>query len=272
MTATLEFNGLTLANGDGCVWVSLDGWEDLPGIEDASVPRPSAHGATPGRLLAEGRIVTWQGVLLGLDVAEVRAALTITDAELPITVDTGSGSLRCWGRVTARAIPGDVMYAAGAASVTVQWACSDPRRYRLAEQSLGLRLSAPPSGASWPVTWPVTWPNDGVGGSGFAVNDGDVASPVVAELYGPLVTPSLTVGDQVLEFDLTLTAGDVLAIDAANGSALLNGSARDQAITARSVTVDALLVPPGGADVALGSAVYDPSASAVLRAPVGAYL
>ncbi|MFF4607925.1 phage tail protein, partial [Streptomyces sp. NPDC001339] len=37
----------------------LTGWDDLPDLDDASVPIPASHGAWPGQLLAEPRVLTF---------------------------------------------------------------------------------------------------------------------------------------------------------------------------------------------------------------------
>ncbi|MEK2478982.1 hypothetical protein WN984_40030, partial [Streptomyces noursei] len=60
----LQFGELLLGPGTAVRWQKLTGWEDSPGVDSGTVPRAGAHGAIPGRLLAQPRTITVDGVVL----------------------------------------------------------------------------------------------------------------------------------------------------------------------------------------------------------------
>ncbi|MEV0559457.1 hypothetical protein AB0I27_39175 [Streptomyces sp. NPDC050597] len=120
------------------------------------------------------------------------------------------------------------------------------------------------------LAWPLSFGTPGSTGAMTAANLGDAATHPVIEFRGPVVRPSLTniaTGD-VLEYDLPLAAGDLLAVDTAAGTVTLNGTAsRISTATSRSVPEQTFTLAPGTTNLHFRAAPgsNDPSASATVR-------
>lgn len=59
--------------------------------------------------------------------------------------------------------------------------------------------------------------------TGTAVNNGTFETPVIVEIRGPCVNPSVTINGEVMIYTGTLTAGDTLIIDSGALTATFNG-------------------------------------------------
>ena len=70
--------------------------------------------------------------------------------------------------------------------------------------------------------WVSTDEHTAVGG-GIITNVGTFEAPFVVEITGTAVSPSVTVGGEVMQYDGTLAAGDVLVIDTGKMTAKVNG-------------------------------------------------
>ncbi|MGW1162725.1 phage distal tail protein [Streptomyces sp. NPDC002519] len=286
---------LLLGRGTPYRWRSLSGWEDLPALDDGSVPRADAHGAILGRLLAQSRVVTLDGLMirthageLGRAVQQLGAATAIGEAEVPLVVRLDErGPLLAWVRVTARSIPVDRGYTVGTiAGAAVQFTASDPRRYELLERTVSSRLPTDEPGLDWNTTdnvdaglaWQTTANVDagldfgppGSTGTLTASNAGNAPAHPIVEFRGPVSLPSLTnlASGDVLEYDLDLAAGDVLLVDTAEGTVTLNGTtSRLYTATAGSVPEQSFALWPGTADMAFRAAPgsSDPAASVTVR-------
>lgn len=287
----VQLGELLLGRGTPYRWRSLSGWEDLPGLDDGSVPRADAHGAILGRLLAQSRVVTVDGLMirarpgeLGGVVQQLGAATAITEAEIPLVVQLDErGPLLAWVRVTARSVPVDRGYTVGTITgAAVQLAASDPRRYELLERTAAASLPTDEpglafndeAGLDWHTTADVEAGLDfgppGSTGTLTARNTGNAPAHPLIEFRGPVSLPSLTnlaTGD-VLEYDLDLDAGDALLVDTAEGTVTLNSTtSRLYTATARSVPEQSFALWPGTADMAYRAAPgsSDPTTSVTVR-------
>lgn len=249
----------------------LVGWDDLPALDIADVPRPAAPGAWPGSMYPQPRIITMQmsvhddGPGHAANLAALRAATTATLAgETPLAVQLGGLITFCGVRCLQRSIPSGDNYAGGRTPLAmVQFEATDPRRYVAQLSSV---VTAPPvasGGIAWPVTWPLTWPIGSSGGNVNVVNSGDYPTPLVITIRGPLTTPALyrlDTGD-VLELNTTMAASDVAIIDTLAGTVTMNGVVGFP-LSDRSAPVTSFLMPgPGTTSLALRAAVTDPTAS-----------
>lgn len=249
----------------------LVGWDDLPGMDSADVPRPTAPGAWPGDLYPQSRVITVQmsvhndGAGHAANIATLRAATTATLAgETPLAVQLAGQLTFCSVRCLQRSLPNGDNYAGGRTPLaTLQFEATDPRRYSAALLSA---VTAPPvasGGITWPVTWPLTWPAGSAGGSVNIANAGDYNTPLIITIRGPLTTPAIYRQDSgdVLELNTTMAAGDVAVIDTLAGTITINGTVTQTLLTDRSAPVTSFLMPPGSTGLALRAAVTDPSAS-----------
>ncbi|WP_406298056.1 phage tail family protein [Embleya sp. NBC_00888] len=256
---------------------SLDGWEELPGLDDASMPYSGQHGSAPGALLAQARTVTAEVIVrvpadqVGAMVTTLNSGTRLGDAEQPLVVWLDSrGPLLVHGRVIRRRLPVDRAYRVGTiVGVALQWSCSDPRRYEATEQAVTTGLPQPESGLTFPLTFSLDWGTPAVSGTLTATNSGDAPAPVVIEFRGPVAMPSLVrLGDGVrLEYDVTLTAAETLTVDTAAGTVRLDGADRLYTATNRSIPEQAFTLEPGSTDLAYRAAPgsTDPAATVTVR-------
>ncbi|MFF7146041.1 hypothetical protein ACFZB5_33410 [Streptomyces nodosus] len=264
----IQYGGLLLGPGTPYRWKELPGWEDLPPLDSGTVPRPAAHGAYPGQLLAQTRTITVEGLMvrapratIGAAVAELGAGTVPVETELPFVVWLDErGPLLAYARVTRRAIPTGIGYRVGTITgAALEFVATDPRRYELEERSAWAGLPAPEPGLDWHdgdqapgLDWPLEFGEPGSTGTLTATNAGSAATHPVVEFRGPVDRPSITnvtTGD-VLEYDLPLSADDVLIVDTGAGTVTLNGStSRLYTVTARSVPEQTWTLPPGTTDL-----------------------
>ncbi|MEF3114483.1 phage distal tail protein [Streptomyces chrestomyceticus] len=283
----IQFGDVLLGPATPYRWQTLTGWEDSPGLDSGTVPRADAHGAFPGRLLAQPRTITVDGLVLraepgavGTVVRHLAAATALGDDELPLVVKLDdSPPLLSWARCIRRSIPvGKGGYALGIAmGGALQFEASDPRRYSLVEQRVEARLPQPEPGLDWHLDpgpeglgWPLDFGAPGATGSLVVPNDGDAHAHPLITFRGPVTLPSLTnvdTGDRI-EYDITLAPDDELLVDTAAGTVTLNGSAsRLYTVTNQSVPEGTFTLPPGTTNYAFRAApgATDPRAACSVR-------
>lgn len=61
-------------------------------------------------------------------------------------------------------------------------------------------------------------------GAGTAVNGGNIETPCVIEIVGPVTNPSVTIGNKTMTYTGTLTGSDKLIIDTENLTVTFNGA------------------------------------------------
>jgi hypothetical protein len=272
-------------------WSHLTGWQDTPGLDSGTVARAQDIGAWPGRLLAQGRTITITDLTvrtapgaLGAAVRTLEAATAPgPDTEQPLVIQLDErGPLLVWARLTRRALPVTQSWQVGwSAGGALQWECSDPRRYVVAEQSGVTGLPAPESGLSWgspsetglawgtPTETGLVWGTAGSTGDMAITNAGTAQAHPIVEFRGPVTTPSLTLlsTGQVLEYAITLAVGDVLTVDTWNGTVLLGGQSRIATATLRSTPEGSFVLPPGNSTLSFRAdpSSTSPVASATVR-------
>jgi hypothetical protein len=275
----IQYGRLLLGRGTPYRWRTLTGWGALPPLDSGTVPRPAAHGAYPGQLLAGVRTVGVEGLVvraprarIGAVVEQLEAATGPVEDEQPLAVWLDDrGPRLVWARCTRRAIPVEAGYALGTIlGGAIEWEATDPRRYGLTEHTETTTLPAAEPGLTWPLTWPLAFGTPGSTGSMTVLNDGSTGTHPVIEVRGPVDMPSITnvtTGD-VLEYDLPLAATDVLTVDTRAGTVTLNGTAsRLYAATARSVPEQTFTLPPGPSTLLYRAAPgsTDPTTTATVR-------
>lgn len=251
--------------GDGTdYWVTnLTGWDSMPGVDSGNVPRSARHGSWSGRALAQERVVTAEfDVLPGsydteAVLAVLRAATTLAEdgTELALVVKAASGPpLLAFGQVLRRDLPMEAGYRRGVYGCAIQWTCSDPRRYSITEQTITVAAPSAGSGLVYPLVYPLDYGTTGGSGSGTATNAGEAPAHPVLTITGPAVRPLVanTATGAVLEFDLTLVAGESLIVDTNAGTVLLGGTGnRLYTLTAASVPVESFVLASGANPLAL---------------------
>lgn len=264
----MQYGNLLMGTGTPYRLAALIGWDDLPPLDLADVPRPGADGAWPGSIFAAERVIeTDLNVVADPSaypavIAALRAATAPSGAEQPLVIRMGGQTLQASVRCTGR-VAGADGYAIGIEKVALKWTASDPRRY---SATLSTASTPPPtagSGITWPVTWPLSWPSAGIGGTAYVVNAGDWVTPVTITITGgALTTPAVYRQDtgDVLELNTTLAAADVVVIDSLADTLTINGTPAKSLLTDRSAPVSSFMLPPGSTGLALRAAVTDPAA------------
>lgn len=232
----VEYNGYLLGDDENTFMVSIQGWDDIPGVDSANSLRPSAHGGWSGNKYASQRIITWEGRFAPLpatwvdELRAMRSALSLPGGatELPIYVRTRTETLVAFGALVGRALPGDYDYSNYGAKLTLQFECADPRRYSVTEHESIVGLVVPSeTGLVYPLVYPLDYGDPLVPSTALLNNDGNVNTPVRVVIRGPIENPSVvnqTTGRR-LDFDITITEDDTLTIDTQKGSVLLNDAA-----------------------------------------------
>ncbi len=260
----LEYNDYVLGDDVVTFMESINGWDDLPGVDSSNTLRPASHGAWVGKKLVGQRIIVWAGKIsteVRSDwedtVKTLRDKFTVTmgTEELSIVVRTRNEMRMAFGTVTSRQIPIDYAYSYYGAKVTIQFECSDPRLYSLGENSVF--ISTPPlssEGLDYPLVYPLDYGAEVVANSLIVVNAGNAPSPMTLNFIGPVTNPELinsTTGER-LGFDIVLTADDILTVNTRLGTVVLNGTA-DRLYT-RTLTSSPILgfdLMPGDNDLQL---------------------
>ncbi|MEU3917122.1 hypothetical protein [Streptomyces sp. NPDC029004] len=275
----VQYGELLLGAGTPYRWRGITGWEELPSLDSGTVPRSDAHGGFPGALLAQARTIGLDGLVIraprasvGAVVAALNAGTVPVEDERPFVAWLDErGPLLAYARATRRAVPATLGYRLGTITGgALEFVATDPRRYEVAERTVSATLPASEPGLSWPLVWPLSFGAPGSTGGMTAANIGDASTHAVIEFRGPVTGPSVTNVDtgDVLEYDIPLAVGDLLAVDTRAGTVVLNGTAsRIYTATSRSVPEQTFTLPPGTTNLIFRAAPgsSDPAASATVR-------
>lgn len=232
----LEYNGYVLGDDETTFMVSLTGWEDLPPIDSSNTLKPASHGAWVGKKLAGQRILTWQGRFAPEETGDWADLLSTLQAAFTIPVDVEEFTIAVrtrnkveivFGAVTARSIPMDYAYSYFGANVTIQFECSDPRRYSLGEHTYFISMpSDTEDGLDYPLVYPLDYGIVDTVSDLNITNVGNAPTPMILNYHGPATNPTLvnsTTGQQ-LGFEIVLVESDILTVDTRTGTVLLNGT------------------------------------------------
>ncbi|AJT67448.1 hypothetical protein T261_5832 [Streptomyces lydicus] len=258
----IQFGAFLMGEGTPFHGRQLTGWDDLPDLDDASVPMPASHGAWPGWLLAGPRVLAFDFLIddgrgpAGLPevLDQLRRATAVRQEESPLVVQLAGARRLMWGRVTRRALPADRKYTWGNPAGSIEWTCDDPRRYEVPEQASRTGLPTPEPGLDWHpddpppgAEWDLDWGGTATPGAVTVDNTGDADTYPVLAITGPVIRPAVTnQAGAVLEYDITLADTDRLVIDTRQGTVTLNDTAsRLHTATARSTPEQAFTLPPG---------------------------
>lgn len=205
----IEWNGFLMGTGTAYRIIELQGWQDLPPIDPGNVPRPSGHGAFPGRPQAAERVINLALQIRALpedferlveDLENV-SGVPDTEDELPIVIRVASTPYLVYGQLRART-PGPVNrhYGLGLTqNAALQWVCSDPRRYSLIRHGVTIDVDDPTE----------------------IINQGNTSTQPEIRIHGPVENPVLTVEEtgHTLAFNLEVEADSRLDIDVKAGTA-----------------------------------------------------
>jgi hypothetical protein len=150
----------------------------------------------------------------------------------------------------------------------IEFEASDPRKYTLIESTGITQLPQPEPGLAWPLVFPLDFGTPGSTGNISAENVGDAPTHPVFEIKGPCDTPAITniTTGAILEYDIALSASDVLYVDTNQGTVTLNGTTANRLYTAttRSQPEQSFTLPPGSSAIAFRSTDSPPDPASTL--------
>lgn len=131
----------------------------------------------------------------------------------------------CFALLNRSAFPADFATSTGKISGFLELEALDPRVYSIEEAILQVGLPLIESGRIYPRTYPVVYPEASGGGHIVVENIGNLSSPPILRVYGPVTDPALLNSTSGREIKLTGSVGasDFIEIDVESGSIRLNG-------------------------------------------------
>lgn len=231
-----SYNGLNFGGSNRVGVRQVQGWEDLPDIRNGDTAYPRSAGSLAGLDLPGERTISLDldvmapaGLTISQQLDVIKAAfMTSQDVLLPLTLQLPGQVARLSNcRVRKRSTPINVSYELGLAQLAVQLVAPDPRIYSAAVHSLTTTLPTPASGMTFPATFSLTFGGT-VGGGGVlsCANAGNYPTQGIATITGPCISPRVQNSNtnEVVALNLTLGASDVVVIDFAAHTVILNGN------------------------------------------------
>ncbi|WP_194522338.1 phage tail family protein [Cellulosimicrobium sp. JZ28] len=256
-SATID--GLPVGRGTPFSWTYRDGFHELPPMQSADVPRPNGHGTFGSRDWAQGRFLTarfqvHRPVGVGFDeaVEAARRVLVPSESTVPVWVNMpGRGPVRWDAKVRRARVVTDEAYNAGLARIDVQLFAPDPVGYG-PEQVAGASFPELVGGLEFDLftdgsvdTGFLEFGERGETGRVRLTNGGTADAYSIFHVEGPAADGfelvAVGVGRRI-RWEGRLFAGDLLTVNPARGTALLNGTADRSGLFTRR---EWFAVPPG---------------------------
>lgn len=225
------------SDGISWIWQQVTGW-DSPDVAGQVIQRSGDHGGWPASQFYAPRVIT----LTVMATAPTQALRDLARARFQEILPTGmtpgdmatltynepvpkQAAVRRSGRI-AEQYPSltDVIFTA---NVTAP----DPRKYSVTQNNVTTFLAGGPGGGGMvvPFTVPFTLDPGLPPGAAAIVNSGKFETRPVITVHGPVTAPVIanaTYGSRVSFSQVTLAAGDTLAVDFDARAGLYNGAYR----------------------------------------------
>ena len=250
-TTTALWRDLTIGYGTAYRMLTLEGWEELPPARYEKNVRTNAHGAHPSPVYSDERIVGIEGWCWGSDdrdqlLADFRARMTYEDDTEPLAV-TVAGKTLTAGAQLILAQPTIVrgQWGVGRFGWLLKWRCPDPLRYG-DPVTVSTGLPSAGGGLAYPLAYPLAYGTTGAPGRVTLVNPGSADAPILLDVTGPLdagFEVSAIETGQRLTYPVPVPAGQVIELDTAAGTVLVEGTASRRGNLSNA---DWMLVPKGG--------------------------
>lgn len=253
LTGVLDTEGVAIPLSSGVDTYGVDwrlqndaGW-DSPDLEEVAQERSGADGLWDDEPFYGGRTLTLEGKLFAptyeaREAAGYRLVEAVPrDRLVQVTVNEITPKwvwARRSGRLMIRKLT-DVI-----SEFSISMLAPDPRKYGGAYTAATISVAPSGGGLAPPWTPPILIPAPATGPSQTTLtNAGGYNTPPTIIIHGPGSGISIFnySTSLLLAFDLTLAAGDYLAVDVAGGTALLNGSAPRAPATGSCVISDFLM-------------------------------
>jgi hypothetical protein len=203
-----------------------------PAVTTADQVMPGEDGVMMGRDYLQGRTLSWDLMVDRETAADARAlwqslesawdaadTRSTPGAVVPVRIQPpGRGVVLAYGR-PRKIAPADMQFMRnGGVPITADFATVDRFFYDDVEQevSFGIRPTIGSGGGiTWPVTWPITWASADTANSDVAVNAGNARTWPVITFTGPVVNPTIVLGDNLhtLKLVATIAENETVTID-----------------------------------------------------------
>jgi hypothetical protein len=241
-----EFNNLLFGDQSSYDISGIDGL-DLMAVREGDVKKPLDHGSfdlTPD--LMSTRTVIMRANIITSDpnaIVNLRTATSLFESYEPQLIplvfqllDGVKKRVNC--RVRRRALPIDRDFALGYGNFTLMFWCPDPRIYENVLNTATAGLAVEGTGFAFDMLFDLSF-GGSVGGGTLATcnNIGDITTPPVVTLTGPLTAPQLqnqTTGE-TWKSTIALGSGEVLTVDFAARTVMLGTATRYSTLTADSI-------------------------------------
>lgn len=233
-----SYNGLTFGAGTDIQIVSEQGLRSIPEVrtQDAVIPRND--GTFAGLNFLGGRTaVLTLAVTVTKELPFETVVSNIANAFQSISDPTQQQVLQFmypgWsaprqltGRVTKAGFPTDLNYSFHKiVSLPVEFVFNDPLIYDSVPYSVTAGLPSPTAGLTFNVTFNATF-GSSVGGSLAVTNLGNIATPPVITIQGPMLNPRIALPTgEYMQLDISLGSTDTVVIDMKAHTIVLNGTA-----------------------------------------------
>jgi hypothetical protein len=246
---SITWRDLTVGAGTPYRMLTLEGWEELPGARYEQQPRTNAHGAHPSPVYSDERIVNATGWCWTSDqrdqlLADFRARFTFEDDTEPLTITAAGKTLTAGGQVIA-AQPSLLrgQWGVGRFGWLLKWRCPDPLRYG-APVTVSTGLPSAGGGLAYPLAYPLDYGATGATGRLTLANSGTAPAPIVFAVTGSLDQGfEISAAGQRLTYPVPVPAGQVIELDTAAGTVLVEGTASRRGNLSNA---DWMTVPKGG--------------------------
>lgn len=220
----------------GYVVYNPDTGMDFPEVRLTKYFKPGDHGAVVANQLYGGRPIQLNGRISGNTIAQFESNRRALEAALAIVKDANAVSqslllkfltmdnLSLQAQIYVNNPPQLVRQSLNHALFYLDLYAPDPNFYDQSQQSFTLNIPSG-GGVAIPVIFPMVLAAK-TGGSVTINNSGDAYSPPVLTITGPLTSPyiaNLTTGN-VFKVNLTLASSDILVVDMAAKTMVLNGN------------------------------------------------
>ena len=245
MSIHIEWRGTVIDNTAGSVgFVDLRGWFESPDTRQSDTDRGGRHGQIAGQLLASGRIVEVDWLILDGQTSTLVAMMAATSPdENPVEETLLVSGFDGFPAQTINARPTRwtpltvADFVKGKRQGTWQFKATDPRLYNADASSVTTQLATSAgSGLAFPLGWPADFGPLPAGGQLAATNIGSASTWPVFILNGPLTGPVITelaTGRQIrFASTFVIAAGQQVVIDTDARTVLLNGVSRRDQVTA----------------------------------------
>lgn len=243
----------------------IEGWDGADQRSEYS-PREADHGSWASPVYLSQRPMALEGKIEAPNLATLDAAVDQLIAAAALTNTTlivhetvpKQATVRRSGKPLIRHITDRV------AAYSIAVTATDPRRYSTVLQSQSTGLPSVTGGLTLPIVLPIVISTTSTGGSVALANAGKLATRPVFTLQGPADLPVIVCEHPdgttfQLAYSESLGAGDILVIDTAAHSVVLNGSVSRRPFLSAQPSWPEIL-PDSSLSVSWTASAYDAAA------------